>query len=255
MSSWSRRAFLRGAMGALAAPRLLACSSSTDPPVAGPARLSARPWRPGRRPVTGEAVPLGLDSPRDGLLYVPEPYLSALPMPLLVVLHGAGGAADDWQSYWARAERYGVIVLAADSRGVTWDRVRGGWGPDVAFLDAALTYTFERCRVDSTRIALAGFSDGASYALSLGAANGDLFSHLIAYSPGFYAPGQPTIGRPRIFVSHGRSDGILPYWNTENRLVPTLQADGYDVEFVSFDGSHSVPAAISEAAFTWFVEG
>lgn len=256
MSSWSRRSFLRGAIGALTAPRLLACRSSpTEPLAPGPARLSARPSRPRLRPLRGEVTQLGLDSPRDGLLFVPESYVSALPMPLLVVLHGAGGAADDWQSYWARAERYGMIVLAPESRGGTWDRVRGGWGPDVEFLDAALTYTFERCRVDSSRIALAGFSDGASYALSLGAANGDLFSHLIAYSPGFYAPGRPTVGRPRIFVSHGRRDGIFPHWLTENLLVPRLEAAGYDVTFRSFDEGHTVPTAISEAAIAWFVEG
>ena len=36
---------------------------------------------------------------------------------------------------------------------------------DVWFIDAALAWTFERCFVDAVRIALAGFSDGASYAL------------------------------------------------------------------------------------------
>lgn len=256
MSNWSRRSFLRGAIGALTAPRLLGCDASpTDLPASGPARLLARPWRPRLKPLRGEVTQLGLGSARDGLLYVPRSYFSGLPMPLMVVLHGAGGAADDWQSYWARAERYGMIVLAPESRSGTWDRVRGSWGPDVEFLDAALTHTFDRCRVDASRIALAGFSDGASYALSLGAANGDLFSHLIAYSPGFYAPGRPTIGRPRIFVSHGTRDGIFSHWLTENLLVPRLEAAGYDVTFRSFDEGHTVPAAISEAAITWFVEG
>jgi len=33
-----------------------------------------------------------------------------------------------------------------------------------------------------------GFSDGASYALSVGITNGDLFTHVIAFSPGFVAP-------------------------------------------------------------------
>jgi phospholipase/carboxylesterase len=34
-------------------------------------------------------------------------------------------------------------------------------------------------------VALGGFSDGASYALSLDLTNGDLFASLIAFSPGF----------------------------------------------------------------------
>jgi phospholipase/carboxylesterase len=175
-------------------------------------------------------------------------------MPLLVVMHGAGGAAENWQSYWARAEAQGMIVLAPDARSYTWDLVYAGFGRDVAFLDQALMHTFERCRVDRARIALGGFSDGASYALSLGVANGDLFSHLIAYSPGFYVPGRPITGEPRVFVSHGTSDSILPYSRTSTMLVPELEAAGYDVTFVSFDGDHGVPAAISETAIAWFLE-
>lgn len=39
----------------------------------------------------------------------------------------------------------------------------------------------------------AGFSDGASYALSLGLPNGNLFSHIVAFSPGFMRA--PTLVR------------------------------------------------------------
>ena len=46
----------------------------------------------------------------------------------------------------------------------------------------------------------------ASYALSLGIANGNLFSHVLAFSLGFLAPASQT-GSPRIFVSHGTQDG------------------------------------------------
>ena len=47
-----------------------------------------------------------------------------------------------------------------------------------------------------------------SYALSLGLANGDLFTHVIAFSPGFITPAPPS-GRPPIFVSHGTADQVL----------------------------------------------
>ena len=73
------------------------------------------------------------------------------------------------------ADRAGVAVLAADSRGTTWDAIRGGFGDDVAFLNRALEHVFGRLAVDPARVALGGFSDGASYAISLGLANGDLF--------------------------------------------------------------------------------
>jgi predicted esterase len=56
------------------------------------------------------------------------------------------------------------------------------------YLDQALQHVFETYSIDPGRVGLGGFSDGASYALSLGVANGDLFSHIIAFSPGFMRP-------------------------------------------------------------------
>jgi len=146
-----------------------------------------------------------------------------------------------------------MILLAPDSRGSTWDLVLGRLGPDVEFLDRALQHTFERCRIDPARIALGGFSDGASYALSLGISNGDLFSHLVAYSPGFLRVAGPTVGKPLIYVSHGTRDGVLPVTISRDRIVPTLRSGGYDVTYQEFDGAHEVPSAISESALDWFV--
>src|SRR5205085_1473653 len=84
-----------------------------------------------------------------------------------------------------------------------WDLLAGGWGRDVAVLDAALAEVFGTCPV--SRTGFGGFSDGASYALSLGLGNGDLAEALIAFSPGFAAP-SAAVGRPRVWISHGRAD-------------------------------------------------
>ena len=51
--------------------------------------------------------------------------------------------------------------------------------------DEALVRVFATYPVDPTHLAISGFSDGASYALSLGLANADLFTHIVAFSPGF----------------------------------------------------------------------
>jgi hypothetical protein len=54
------------------------------------------------------------------------------------------------------------------------------------------------CSVDPTRMLLHGLSDGASYGLTLGMANGDLFGRVVASSPGFIAAtDSPNVGRPR----------------------------------------------------------
>ena len=64
------------------------------------------------------------------------------------------------------AERYRFLVLAPKSRSRTWDAIQTGFGPDVIQVESSLTSIFERVPVDPHRTAIAGFSDGGSYALS-----------------------------------------------------------------------------------------
>jgi len=251
----SRRHFVRTGVGALAAPVFLGCSSSSAGPDDGPApgsKLTARPGTPALTPDLG-STQLGLGSGRDGFLYVPTTYRPDTAVPLFVALHGYGGGGHDWNSYQARAEDRGMVLLAPDSRAATWDLALGGFGADVLFLDEALQYTFDRCRIDPSRIAFGGFSDGASYALSLGVLNGDLLSHLVAYSPGFFLLSEQVVGRPGVFVSHGTDDHILPVTTTRDLIVPELQDSGYEVVYEEFIGGHTVPSTITEAALDWFL--
>jgi phospholipase/carboxylesterase len=249
----SRRNFLKGGLGALAAQAFV--SGALIPPTGKKfePRLKARPGTPGVIPAKG-LTQLGLGRYRDGILYVPESYSPEKPAPLFIGLHGAGGRGRDWASYYARAEARGMIFLAPDSRSSTWDLAEEAFGPDVAFLDRALHHTFERCLVDPAYLALGGISDGASYALSLGVSNGDLFSHLVGYSPGFFEPSKPIVGKPRIYISHGTQDTVLRVGLSQSQIVPRLRKDGYDVTYQQFEGGHQVPAEISEAALDWFLE-
>jgi phospholipase/carboxylesterase len=98
-----------------------------------------------------------------------------------------------------------------------------------------------------------GFSDGASYALSLGITNGDLFTHVLAFSPGLMAPAGRT-GSPRIFVSHGVRDGVLPIDRCSRSIVPELKRGGYDVLYREFDGEHSISLEIALEAIGWFTQ-
>ena len=199
------------------------------------------------------AQALGLASGRDGLLYAPKRNDAAQPAPLLVLLHGAGGQATQLVDRFAEsAEARGYLILAPESRGRTWDVILGGYGPDVAFIDRALGQVFERYAVDPKRIAIAGFSDGASYALSLGIANGDLFSDILAFSPDFMAPSRQA-GEPRVFVSHGVHDGVLPIDACARPLAAKLKAGGYDLDYREFDGGHAVPPEMVTAAVARFL--
>jgi predicted esterase len=215
-------------------------------------RLTARPGEPNRAVEPG-LHRLGLDPRRDALLYVPAGYDAARPAPLVVMLHGAGGNGQNaLRILQELADEAGVVLLAPDSRDQTWDVIVGGFGPDVAFIQSAMEETFDRCAVDPAHVAVEGFSDGASYALSLGIANGDLFTHLIAFSPGFAAPPAQR-GAPEIYVSHGRADRVLPIDACSRRLVPRLTAAGYTVNYHEFGGAHTVPPDLAAEAVWWFL--
>jgi phospholipase/carboxylesterase len=151
-------------------------------------------------------------------------------------------------------DRYGVILVAPDSQlGDTWDLiVERRIGPDVAFLDQVLESVVERVDGDTSRLALGGVSDGASYALSVGLSNGDVFSTVIAFSPGFLAVPEP-IGRPRVFMSHGVRDSILPIDMCSRVFAPALRDAGYEVMFQEFDGGHTVPPTVADQAIAWWL--
>jgi phospholipase/carboxylesterase len=222
----------------------------------GSARLSFR-LREADGPATdgeGRDEPLGLGGARDGVLYVPD--TAEAGAPVLVFLHGATGSGrSHMRAVLAAADRYGVILVAPDSRGgSTWDIIaERSFGPDVEFLDRVLDAVVDRIDADMSRLAIGGVSDGASYALSLGLANGDVFSAVIAYSPGFLVVPGP-VGSPRIFVSHGTADPILPIDMCSRMMVPALQADGYEVHYSEFDGGHTVPPAISDESLRWWLK-
>ncbi len=218
-------------------------------------RLSARP-RAGAVHEPGGAGERGLElgrRRRDGLLYVPLKYHPARPAPVVVLLHGAGGdARGTLPILRAEADLRGALVLVPESGASTWDVIAGQYGPDVAFIDRALESLFERYAVNPERIAVAGFSDGASYALSLGLSNGDLFRDILAFSPGFAAPAQ-VVGRPRVFISHGDDDRVLPIDRCGRPLSKRLAKAGYDVDYREFQGGHVVPPELVRAAMQRFL--
>jgi phospholipase/carboxylesterase len=253
-SLFTRRCFVTMAGAALGSFAVRGGSAvSATQADGGDGRLTARP-RPGA--VTSlESGPLRLDSGlRDGVVRMPTP-LPEGRLPLLLFLHGATqSGAGMLARIGAAADQAGVVVVAPDSRGRTWDAIRGGFGEDVSFLNRVLESVFARLNVDPARVAIGGFSDGASYALSLGLANGDLFPRVVACSPGFVIQA-PVHGRPQVFVSHGTGDQILPIDECSRIIVPRLRALGYDVTFREFDGRHELPPEVASEALRWLRSG
>lgn len=196
--------------------------------------------------------PLGLrEGEKDGLIYVPD---ADGPRPVMLALHGATMKAK-WMArpLVAAADDAGLILVIPDSVDVSWDVLTGGYGPDVEYCSRAMDYAFAHCNVDTTNISVGGISDGASYALSLGVMNGDLFGAIIAWSPGFIAP-KTQVGQPRVFLSHGVKDTILPIDKCGRPIAYGLHGNGYAVEYIEFDGGHEMPDPIIRASFSWLLD-
>lgn len=258
----ARRAFLYLGVGfalPIAIPSFLSCTkqnllvmkTSKQSSSVAAGRLRARPTQPTETGSPG-LQSLNLDGQRDGLIYVPATYQGSQPISMLLMLHGAGGDAEGALRIIQKwADTFSIIVLAVDSRNRTWDVIINGYGPDITFIDQALAQLFNRYAINSSQLAIGGFSDGASYALSVGITNGDLFTHILAFSPGFMAPAA-QVGQPRVFISHGTEDTVLPINRCSRRIVPQLQQSKYDVLYREFSGGHTVPNTIAQEAMQWF---
>jgi predicted esterase len=214
-------------------------------------RLAVRPYPPVSR--SSRTGLLQLDGRGGELLslnYVPAP-ADDRPYQLVLLLHGAGASPRQGLDLLLPvADEHGLLLVAPKSASATWDVVVDGFGPDVRRIDRVLEETVDSFPVG--RCVVGGFSDGASYALSVGLTNGDLFDAVLAFSPGFAAP-LVLHGRPRVFVSHGTSDRVLPVDACSRRLVPRLTALGYQVTYDEFDGGHEVPGRVVDSAVSWLL--
>lgn len=227
-----------------------ACGRIGGSVIVSDGRLTARPRNDVKTSGTGQIM-LGLEGERDAVLQIPK-NAGQSPLPLFVMLHGATQSAEDMFWYLGTThEEAGIAVLAPNSRNRTWDAIASReFGEDVEYLNRALERVFETVAIDPARVSIGGFSDGASYALSLGLINGDFFKSIVAFSPGFVIRGD-LHGQPRIFISHGTHDHILPIDDCGRRIGGRLKDYGYDVTFREFDGDHEIPADIAREGLSW----
>jgi phospholipase/carboxylesterase len=227
------------ALGALAFAR---CESAWSGVPAG--RLTV--------PLSAVDSPLGpgvhrLELEREAILYIPENHRGRFSL----LLHGANGDPERFLSRFRPfADEFTVALLAPKSLDATWDAIHGRFDLDLPFLGSALGAASRGCAIDRAHLAVTGFSDGATMAIALGIANGDLFTHVLAFSPGFLIPLR-RVGAARYFLSHGTQDNILPIGRSR-QIVRDLRRAHLDVRLREFDGGHTVPPEIAREAFAWF---
>lgn len=188
------------------------------------------------------------------------------PAPLLVLLHGLGGGPDEMiDRFRAEADRRGVVLVAPKSLGPTWDLLadrspnalaagRARLGDDPPRITRALRAVATRLPIDQHQIALGGFSDGASYAITVGTSAPGLFRTLLIFSPGVDQVTPGDHAGQRAFVAHGDRDRVLSFERTRTRFVPTLEKAGVAVTFAPFAGDHQLDSAIMTRAFDFWLD-
>ena len=237
----------------------------------GEGRLTAAPSDAGTTPATiASAKIVRVDG--GGLLYVPAS-AGAEQLPLLLLFPGTGGDGNAMVSALEPVAERGRFALLGFSPGqgnfksvdnffddleagrahakVTWPAPR--FGRDAERIDGALKRVFATVPIDRKHVGLLGFSHGASYALSLGTANPQLFSSIAALSPGIMILKGDVAGGQRVFLTHGRSDSVQPYRRTACSFVPRLTELGYEVEFHGFAGGHESPSNLVVGAIAHFL--
>jgi phospholipase/carboxylesterase len=197
---------------------------------------------------------------RGGLsLYVPETWeASAPPAPLVVALHGGSGHGRDFLWAWLREARSrGVLLLSPTALERTWS-IMGGEDVDAPRLQAAVEDVAARYHVDRTRVLLTGMSDGATYALLCGLAEGMPFTHLApacgVLHPFLLARGdiQHARGRP-IYLVHGALDWMFPV-QTARMSRDALEMAGARVVYREIeDLSHTYPRDENPRILDWLL--
>ena len=199
-------------------------------------------------------TPLGLsDDGRDGVLFVPKAYQEGTPMPLVMMLHGFGGWGDSQRAMFALAEELGFIVIAPESRDITWGKEIPGFDADVRYLGAAYRRVTSILDIDGEHVALGGQSDGAGYALTMGLAYGDVWNHLVILAGGGLIEPLRRKGKPRIFIAQGVKDTTMPPDASGRKNAALLKKEEYDVTYREHEGGHRTPPEITREAILWFL--
>ncbi len=212
---------------------------------------------------------------RTYLLHLPPAYDGKTPLPLVMVIHGGLGNANniaETSGMSAKADREGFIAVYPNGSGRAEDRLltwNGGYCcgyamnnniDDVGFLGALIEQLENTMPADPHRIYLTGFSNGAIMAYRLAAERSDLIAAMAPVSGaigGQPSPGEPawTIPRPAQPVSviafHGKRDNNIPYDGGQGSQALSDAVHSSVSQSINFwinaDGSYSIPSTSTSA--------
>jgi phospholipase/carboxylesterase len=241
-------------------------------------------WRPGPRG-TGSAIIRPVETLRLAIQHkTPEPREEASPTgqvrvenessrallmtpdridperryPLITVLHGAGRREEMLvKAYREEPEARDALFLIPRSYHPTWDLIASDDRPDLDFLEWAYDLIYRRYPVDTDRQGLVGYSDGASYALSVGLSNPGIFRAVMGWAAGFLVVDDAGLSaedpKPAVLLEYGTQDPVFPFERVAIPMRAELERRGYSVNFrVDEGGKHWPSGEFQREALDWF---
>ena len=185
-------------------------------------------------------------SGRNGLLYIPKDH--AKPLPLLILLHKAGGSPSEWfggsGSYAPYADKGRFIILVPESPGQTWGTGPKKWGYDYLAINRALEEAFARWRSIATGSPSADSPTARrtrfrlAWPMATCSATSSHFHRALSLGLRPWKIRSQGRGSPLVYIAHGQSDNVLPIASTSRIFVSSLRKNGYNVEFREFSGGH-----------------
>jgi polyhydroxybutyrate depolymerase len=146
-------------------------------------------------------------------VHLPNGSVSPSPVPLVVVLHGAGATAREVERryHWdPRADRAGFVVAYPQAIDRRWNDGASANAPDdVGFLAALLDTLEARYAIDRARVYVTGISNGGIMTYRAACALGDRLAAIGPVAAWFpdCLPAAPV----SVIHIHGILDGQLPY--------------------------------------------
>ena len=192
------------------------------------------------------------------ILLTPERIDPERRYPLVTVLHGAGRREEMLiKAYQAEPGSRDALFLIPRSHHPTWDLIAANDRPDLDFLEWAYDLIYRRYPVDPDRQGLIGYSDGASYALSVGLSNPGVFRAVMGWAAGFLVVDPSGISaedpKPWVLLEYGTHDQLFPFERVAIPMRERLEGMGYAVNFrVDEGGRHWPSGEFQPEALDWF---
>ncbi len=196
-----------------------------------------------------------------GVLLTPEAIDPGRSYPLFTLFHGAGRMEEFFiRTCEEKPEQREALFFIPVSVGPTWDLITDDEAqPDVAFLRYAWDLIYRRYPIDPQRQALIGFSDGASYALSIGLSNPGYFDALLCWAAGFVVVDRnafdPDAAKPSVYIEYGTHDQLFDFESVALTMKGDHERAGCDVTFSVDEGGRHMPSGhFLDEALDWYFD-